>query len=147
MFTCLVKSWIMLCSDTWEPMAKRLFNCFSMREIISWSSCVVKPSTPEKHFAINTWLLLICSNSRHYPTPVQCLSLIPDRLPDSAASSVDTWKRRRASSTSSSPAIACSFILAKDSEIRTTASNCLYTHKKRNLKNNTVGSRLKLHCG
>lgn len=38
----------MLCSDTWDPMAKRLFSCFSMREIISWSSWVVKPSTPKK---------------------------------------------------------------------------------------------------
>lgn len=36
--TCLVKSCMMLCSDTCEPMAKRLFSCFSMREIISWSS-------------------------------------------------------------------------------------------------------------
>lgn len=44
--TCLVKSWTMLCSDTWEPIAKRLFSCFSTREIISWSSWEVKPSTP-----------------------------------------------------------------------------------------------------
>lgn len=47
--TCLVKSPTMLCSDTWEPMAKRLFICFSMREIISWSSAEVKPSTPIKN--------------------------------------------------------------------------------------------------
>ncbi|KAG7272117.1 hypothetical protein CRUP_008297 [Coryphaenoides rupestris] len=38
---------------------------------------------------------------------------------------VDTWKSRRASSTSSSPATACSFILASDSAMRTTASSCL----------------------
>lgn len=46
----------MLCSDTWEPMAKRLFSCFSTREIISWSSCEVKPSTPEEEK--NTYIYL-----------------------------------------------------------------------------------------
>lgn len=44
--TCLVKSWMMLCSDTWEPMAKRRLSCFSMRLSNSWSSWLVKPSTP-----------------------------------------------------------------------------------------------------
>lgn len=145
--TCLVKSCTMLCSDTWEPIANRLFNCFSMREIISWSSWVVKPSTPDKRHDI-------IHNSMHKQQNLQqtCIdpytqilemivyqyyylfsttkntashTAIPDRLPDSAASRVDTWKSRRASSTSSSPAIAWSFILARDSAIRTTASNCL----------------------
>lgn len=46
--TCLVKSCTMLCSETWEPMAKRRFSCFSMRVSISWSSWLVKPSTPAK---------------------------------------------------------------------------------------------------
>ena len=54
----------------------------------------------------------------------------PERLPDSAASSVETWKSLRASSTSSSPATACSFILASDSAIRTTASSCLIRQRQ-----------------
>lgn len=53
----------------------------------------------------------------------------PERLPDRAASSVDTWKSRRASSTSSSPAMGCSFILARDSAMRTTASSCLQDNR------------------
>lgn len=57
--TCLVKSCMMLCSDTWEPMAKRLFSCFSMREIISWSSCVVNPSTPAY---FTKYYIKLCSN-------------------------------------------------------------------------------------
>ena len=44
--TCRVKSWTMLFSETCDPIAKRLFNCFSMRVIISWSSSEVKPSAP-----------------------------------------------------------------------------------------------------
>lgn len=36
----------MQCSETCEPIAKRRFNCFSMRPSSSWSSCVVNPSTP-----------------------------------------------------------------------------------------------------
>lgn len=49
----------------------------------------------------------------------------PDRLPDIAASSVDTWKSRKASSTSASVAKGCSLIFAKDSAMRTMASSCL----------------------
>lgn len=44
--TCRMKSCTMLCSDTCEPMAKRRLSCFSIRDSISWSSCVVKPSAP-----------------------------------------------------------------------------------------------------
>lgn len=47
--TCLVKSCTMLCSETCEPIAKRLFSCFSTRDSISWSSWLVKPSTPAHH--------------------------------------------------------------------------------------------------
>lgn len=50
---------------------------------------------------------------------------LPARLPDMAASSVDTWNSLRASSTSCSVANGCSFILANDSLIRMMASNCL----------------------
>lgn len=63
--TCLVKSWTMLCSDTWEPMAKRLFSCFSTREIISWSSCEVKPSTPEEE-KIHIYIWHIGNKQKQY---------------------------------------------------------------------------------
>lgn len=52
--TCRMKSWTMLCSDTWEPMAKRRLSCFSMRDSISWSSCVVKPSAPAGRHCVNS---------------------------------------------------------------------------------------------
>lgn len=35
-------------------MAKRRLSCFSMRESISWSSCVVKPSAPERRDCVNS---------------------------------------------------------------------------------------------
>lgn len=53
----------------------------------------------------------------------------PDRLPDMAASSVDTWKSLKASSTSASVAKGCSFILLRDSAMRTMASSCLWIMK------------------
>ena len=49
----------------------------------------------------------------------------PDRVPDKAASSVDTWKSLSASSTSASVAKGCSFILLRASAMRTMASSCL----------------------
>ena len=49
----------------------------------------------------------------------------PASEPDMAASSVETWKRRSASSTSASVANGSSRILARDSEIRIMASSCL----------------------
>ena len=49
----------------------------------------------------------------------------PEREPERAASRVDTWKSRRASSTWLSRANGERDILARDSEIRTMASNCL----------------------
>ena len=49
----------------------------------------------------------------------------PAKLPDVAASSVDTWNNLRASSTSASEANGASLILAWDSEMRMMASNCL----------------------
>ena len=49
----------------------------------------------------------------------------PLRLPVMAASSVETWNSLSASSTSASVAKAAMRILARDSEIRTTASSCL----------------------
>lgn len=52
-------------------------------------------------------------------------SCSPDRVPDKAASSVDTWKSLRASSTSASVAKGCSFILLRASAMRTMASSCL----------------------
>lgn len=49
----------------------------------------------------------------------------PVKEPDMAASSVDTWKRRSASSTSASFANGSRRILANDSATRTIASSCL----------------------
>ena len=51
--------------------------------------------------------------------------MIPARLPDIAASSVETWNNLKASSTSASVANGASLIFAKDSDIRTIASSCL----------------------
>ncbi len=48
-YFCLLKSCTMACSDTCDPMTKRRLICFSMRFSISWSSSVVKPSTPAEH--------------------------------------------------------------------------------------------------
>lgn len=44
--TCFRKSCTMLCSDTWEPIANLLFNCFSTLVKTSWSSSDVNPSAP-----------------------------------------------------------------------------------------------------
>lgn len=63
--------------------------------------------------------------SRDPPSP-RARVCSPDRVPDKAASSVDTWKSRRASSTSASVAKGCSFILLRASAMRTMASNCLH---------------------
>ena len=49
----------------------------------------------------------------------------PDKFPDIAASSVDTWKSLKASSTSTFVANGDNLILANDSEILIMASNCL----------------------
>ena len=60
---------------------------------------------------------------------------LPEREPDSAASRVEIWKSRRASSTLLSVANGCKLIFAMDSAIRTTASSCLQpnmqTHKQK----------------
>lgn len=85
---------MIFCSDTCEPIAKRRFNCFSMRQSISKSSSVVNPSAPAK-------------------------------LPVMAASSVDTWNKRRASLTCESVANGNNCIFANDSDIRITASSWL----------------------
>ena len=37
----------MACSDTCDPIANLLLICFSILEIVSWSSSVVNPSAPE----------------------------------------------------------------------------------------------------
>ena len=50
---------------------------------------------------------------------------LPERLPDMAASSVDTWKSLSASSTCAAVANGSNLILAKDSEILIIASSCL----------------------
>lgn len=50
---------------------------------------------------------------------------LPDKVPDIAASRVDTWNNRKASSTWVSVAKARSCIFASDSAIRIIASNCL----------------------
>lgn len=60
-YFCLMKSCMMVCSETWEPTANLRFNCFSMRDSISWSSSVVKPSAPGI-FEIK--LLLFCETFR-----------------------------------------------------------------------------------
>lgn len=52
---------------------------------------------------------------------------IPERDPDMAASSVDTLNNLSASSTWLSSANGARDILAKDSAIRTMASNCLHS--------------------
>lgn len=93
-YFCLVKSWMMLCSDTWEPRAERHLRSFSVWLSIFWSSWLVKPSTP-------------------------------DRGPEKAASSVDTWRSHRASSTSAFVAKGCSCILLRALAMRTMASSCL----------------------
>ena len=50
---------------------------------------------------------------------------LPERLPDMAASSVDTWNSLSASSTCAAVAKGSSLILASDSEILMIASSCL----------------------
>ena len=52
----------------------------------------------------------------------------PARLPVIAASRVDTWNRRKASSTSASVANDARRIFAKDSAMRTIASSCLHKY-------------------
>ena len=79
-----------------------------------------------------TWLyLLIIENYKLYAELIENngaakqLLIIPARFPVLAASRVDTWNKRRASSTSTSVAKGAILILAKDSEILIIASNCL----------------------
>lgn len=60
-----------------------------------------------------------------YPcTQIQDFGL-PERLPDMAASNVDTWNSLRASSTCAAVAKGSNLILASDSEILMIASSCL----------------------
>lgn len=61
---------------------------------------------------------------------------LPAKLPDVAASNVDTWKSLRASSTSASEANGHNLILACDSAIRMIASSCLIGKKKKNYQLN-----------
>lgn len=61
----------------------------------------------------------------HGPPSLSPHICLPDRVPDKAASSVDTWKSLSASSTSASVAKGCSFILLRASAMRTMASSCL----------------------
>lgn len=51
--------------------------------------------------------------------------ILPERLPDMAASNVDTWNSLRASSTCAAVAKGSNLILASDSEILMIASSCL----------------------
>lgn len=51
--------------------------------------------------------------------------LLPARLPDIAASRVETWNNLRASLTWLSLANGCNCIFASDSDILIIASNCL----------------------
>ena len=58
------------------------------------------------------------------PTQIQDF-VLPERLPDMAASNVDTWNSLRASSTCATVAKGSNLILASDSEILMIASSCL----------------------
>lgn len=61
--TCRMKSWITLFSETWHPIGKRFFSCCSIRTIVSWSSCVVKPSAPkhkEQYTVVNMIIACLC---------------------------------------------------------------------------------------
>lgn len=97
----MTMSWIMACSETWEPTTNLRRICFSILWSCSWSSAEVKPSTPLK-------------------------------VPLIAADIVETLKSLNASFTSASFAKGCIFIFARDSEILTIASSCLFKIKSQN---------------
>ncbi len=64
--TCRKKSCTIQCSDTCDPIANLLFSCFSMRFNSSWSSCVVKPSTPASYKKWNINKLSVKKLKRTY---------------------------------------------------------------------------------
>ena len=89
---------------------------------------------------LSTFLTSSCSDSLENPSaPVggavgvvySDASTLPARQPDRAASSVDTWNSRKASSIWLSRAKGANDILASDSAIRTIASSCLPGREKR----------------
>lgn len=52
-------------------------------------------------------------------------NILPAKLPDMAASNVETWNNLSASFTCDSVAKGCNCIFARDSDILITASSCL----------------------
>ena len=71
------------------------------------------------------WSLCAAMLHRRHNNSKSSGNSLPERLPDIAASRVETWNNRSASSTSASDANGFSFILASDSDIRMMASSCL----------------------
>ena len=106
---------MILCSETWEPIGKRFFNCRSILRTSSWSASDVKPSAPEVRSAV----------PETHSTTHTLHDYGPEREPERAASRVETWNSRSASSTWLSRAKGERAILAWDSEMRTMASSCL----------------------
>lgn len=82
---------------------------------------------PEHLLVTETW------DTFFYVIPLHggktCIYL-PAKFPVLAASNVDTWKRRRASSTWFSFAKGFNSIFARDSDIRIMASSCLWKERK-----------------
>lgn len=93
-------------------------------------------------------LLVTCKNiipKVHYRGQlISCINS-PERLPDIAASSVDTWKSLRASSTCAAVAKGNSLIFASDSEILIIASSCLKSKYKYDRALSEISNSLQSH--
>lgn len=116
--TCLRKSWMIRCSDTWEPMGNRFFSCLSILRTSSWSPSEVNPSAPACMRQCGR--KGECEGGTQTPRDVNS----PVREPDMAASRVETRNSRRASSTWLARAKGERDNLARASAILIIASSC-----------------------
>ena len=103
--------------ETAYPHLQGLYNALNERQVgVDWMNkgfmCPCALLSASK--AILNW----------YPLKYK-IFILPERLPDMAASNVDTWNSLRASSTCAAVAKGSNLILASDSEILMIASSCL----------------------